>query len=76
MLNNKQLNNIVDYLAGSCNSLSVALNVNLERDYTDEEYDQANKHIEDVDMFECEECGWWSYPGEELGPVCVLCQTK
>lgn len=76
MFNNKQLNNIVYYLAGSCNSLSDALNVCLERDYTDEEYDQVNEHLDVVDMFKCEECGWWSHPGEECGPICSDCQAN
>lgn len=54
-----QIDEIIEYLHGTCNSLYVAVMY-----VTDDEYDSDDLTMEqlrkiDDEIFECEQCGWW-----------------
>lgn len=66
----KLFNEVVNYLVGSC--------MGIEQAFADvcqyskppievpnqEVIDEFEQYLENIEMFCCEECGWWGYPGE------------
>jgi hypothetical protein len=59
-----------DYLAGSCmlsmeQALSSAAEILGHTDpITDEDMEEFREFVERIEMYQCESCGWWTYPGE------------
>lgn len=66
----KLFKEVVNYLAGSCMSVEQAFADVCK--YSEppiempiqEVLDEFELHLENIDMFCCENCGWWQYPGE------------
>lgn len=70
MIENKLFEDSADFLAGSCMKTPeealrlVAETLHLEEDVTDELVADFIKYLEEIEQVECENCGWWGYPGE------------
>lgn len=78
MLTKEQINELIDYISGSCQmggAYAAAIEV-AGREITEEECEQVDLAIEAADIFECEQCGWWTHPGEGLGPICDECAEE
>lgn len=66
-----------EVLSGSCtNSVNYALCAILDREPSDEEYDELLKYLTGEGIFECEECGWWTFAGEGDGEYCEQCSEN
>jgi hypothetical protein len=78
MLTKNQLTTITDYIAGSCQmgGAYAAAEKVAGREITEKEREQIEFTFEAAEMFECDQCGWWSHPGEGLGPICDGCKEE
>ena len=65
MLTEMELGLCVEYLQGSCQIVG-GFYTALGRELTDAEELQLEKYLIDIELFECEGCGWWGFPGEPL----------
>jgi hypothetical protein len=73
MITNDELYQLIEYLTGSCITISEAMNDLFEKDedcLTEEQEDKLNQEI-----FNCSECGWWYEYSEESGlyPSDLIC---
>jgi len=63
-------NAVANYLAGSCMSSNEAFSSFCDLsepklpEPTQSDLDEFEVYLESIDQFCCENCGWWSYPGE------------
>jgi hypothetical protein len=65
MITSEQLEQLKEYLQGSCLTIGEAMNDLFELS----EDDLSDEQIEDLwtDNFKCSNCGWWFEMGEESG---------
>ena len=79
-LTNEQIDELINYLQGSCISFDTAL---MELFNIKSFTDLDNKNLEEIDshIFECDSCGWWYDLGEqsnevEEDSVCTSCEDE
>lgn len=73
MNTNKIFEEAANYLMGSCCTAIEALETVLEDEGAVKQLEEAfYEYLENNEIFECENCGWWGYSGE---PVCD-CQEE
>jgi len=65
MLTQKELEDCAEYLAGSC-QIGGSYMTATGTDLTLEEEEQLEAYLASIELFECESCGWWGFPGEPL----------
>lgn len=66
MLTDKQLDEMMDYLAGGCHmgGIQAAVESIFDCNLTDEEFEQLEQFLDENECYECELCGWQTHPGE------------
>jgi hypothetical protein len=66
MLNKTQLDELVEYFAGSCvmGGGSHGCELVLGREITEDELDQMHIYFEESELFECSQCSWYGHPGD------------
>ena len=74
-LTEKHLEEIRDYIAGSCQMGGIVPVIELITGEapSDLDEDAVMIYLETEGMFECESCGWWNHPGEGSPPICDEC---
>ena len=76
MITNEQFEQAMDYIVGSCmKTAEDALMVILERAVTQEEVDEFEKYLDINECYKCEQCGWYTYPGQtcDCEETCSYC---
>jgi REP element-mobilizing transposase RayT len=67
-LTTEEIDQIIDFLQGSCNSLDVAIELCIEEDgvhgLSDIQNDMELFNRIDHSIFECSQCGWWCENGD------------
>jgi hypothetical protein len=79
VLSDEQINEIVDYIRGTCTSLDQAI-----YDITNNELDMLDQVANwrelcdavDLSQFLCDNCGWWSEASEASEGVCSDCRYE
>lgn len=73
--NRNKMDNVVEQLVGTCNSLEDALQDEFGKDADTADFDgDLLRHLDDGTML-CEGCGWWAEPGElDDEQLCPDCQ--
>lgn len=69
MSKEQRLNELADYINGTCNNLESGLEAHFP-DITEEE---ANEHLDSCDICICDVCGWWCDDWSEAGMICTEC---
>jgi hypothetical protein len=64
MLTKEELKRCAEYLSGSCTMGDSYIEAALDRPGTDEEEAQLLAYLEEIDLHECNNCGWFGYPGD------------
>jgi len=72
MVTDKELEELAQYVAGSC-QMGPWIERVLEREVTDEEEEQVLDYLHDMEIHECAGCGWWTNSGEGNGEYCDDC---
>lgn len=76
---NKKINELIEYLQGSCDTLDEGVNVILGEEYSSEDLSKQNVEQIDNEIFLCSVCVWWfevsEMSEEESESTCVECHN-
>lgn len=55
----EKLNELIEYLQGSCKTLQEGLNDIFGEDFDEDQLTEEDHQFIDDSIFNCETCGWW-----------------
>jgi hypothetical protein len=79
MISDEILDKIADSISGTCDfgdPLHKTIDYYLEREATHEELKQVEQYLDDQGIMPCDQCGWYTFPGEGDGSLCEDCLSE